>query len=199
MTDLEDRLRAVLNEESTAAPDAHGIASGARRRRRVRRNTRLATVALGLVVALPVGFAVLAKTTHIPTDDVASDATTGSSMRTERAEPQVLHAGSTSVVVGASDSNNIAGVIAGVGLVGKVAITDGGCLGTDGRLVIWPPGTTVRSENPLRIQVPGLGDLAVGDRFYGGGHIFEQGRRPNDVSIPAQCRTNEMMQFWPDR
>lgn len=195
MTDLEDRLRAVLTEESTAAPDAHGLASGARRRRRVRRSTRLATAALVLVVALPVGFAVLSRTTHISSDDVASDATTGSSVRTNRGEPQVLHAGSTLVVIGASDGNNIAGV----GLFGKVAITDGGCLGTDGRLVIWPPDTTVRSENPLRIHVPGLGDLEVGDRFDGGGLIFDQGRRPNDVSIPAQCRTNEMLQFWPNR
>jgi hypothetical protein len=55
MSDLETRLRDTLAERAGAAPDAGGLALGARRRLRRRRTTRALVAAAVVAAAVPVG------------------------------------------------------------------------------------------------------------------------------------------------
>ena len=75
MNDFETRLTEALNGGAEQAPDADGLAAGARRRSRTRRRTRVA-VGIGVVVAalvVPVG--VLALGGDDTPDRVATDTT----------------------------------------------------------------------------------------------------------------------------
>ena len=55
MSDIEARLRDTLVERSTSAPDATGLADGARRRLRRRRTTRTVASAAVVAAAVPLG------------------------------------------------------------------------------------------------------------------------------------------------
>ena len=55
MSDLETRLRDTLSERAAAAPDAIGLAAGARRRLRRRRTTWAVATAAVVAAAIPVG------------------------------------------------------------------------------------------------------------------------------------------------
>jgi hypothetical protein len=59
-TDLEDRLTTALREGSLGAPDAIGLAAGARGRARQRRRTRVAGAAAAVALAIAVPVAVVA-------------------------------------------------------------------------------------------------------------------------------------------
>jgi hypothetical protein len=66
------------------------------------------------------------------------------------------------------------------------------------RRVIWPQGTRIASDDPMTIDVPGLGTLTIGDQVAGGG--VEYGNRlPEGIdAIPSGCPTDEMVAFYPD-
>ncbi|HEV2798432.1 MAG TPA: hypothetical protein VGV65_12505 [Nocardioides sp.] len=60
MSDLEARLRDTLSERAAAAPDATGLAAGARRRLRRRRTTWAVAVTAVVAAAVPLGLSRLA-------------------------------------------------------------------------------------------------------------------------------------------
>ena len=60
MSDLETRLRDTLSERAGAAPDALGLATGARRRLRRRRTTWAVAAAAVVAAGVPVGLSQLA-------------------------------------------------------------------------------------------------------------------------------------------
>jgi hypothetical protein len=83
-----------------------------------------------------------------------------------RGEGSVLTSGGAHVIVG--PELDPSAPVAGVGLGGVVRMI-GTCLGFGENPVIWPYGTTIVSDSPLTIAVPGLGHVSVGDGVGGGG------------------------------
>ena len=75
-------------------------------------------------------------------------------------------------------------------LQGELAVV-GGCLGVFDTVVVWPEGTKVLGGDPLRIEVPELGTLGVGDEVsLGGGIVEPPGGSPVEVAgvtIPSDC------------
>jgi hypothetical protein len=78
---------------------------------------------------------------------------------------------------------------------GRLEVVDG-CLGTDGVVVVWPPRTRVVREQPLTIEVPGAGVVALGEQVALGGGFVQEGdddtrrRQPLEaggVTVPAAC------------
>ncbi len=107
---------------------------------------------------------------------------------------KVLSNGDARILVGSDDGNNMAGI----GFGGRVSMV-GGCLGLDDSVVIWPPGTRVVSGDPLTIDVPGLGSVAVGDSIGGGGLDYEGREPPNGLQIPPSCEGQSLVSFFPNR
>lgn len=112
------------------------------------------------------------------------------------AKGAVVRRGDVVVLVGAEgDGDNIAGIRFG----GQVSLV-GACVGIDQVTVIWPHGTEILDEDPVRIEVPGLGQVKVGDRVDGGGDILADDHRPTGIDeIPSDCSTSEeIIAFFPD-
>ncbi|OMQ14576.1 hypothetical protein A7K94_0215660 [Modestobacter sp. VKM Ac-2676] len=68
----------------------------------------------------------------------------------------------------------------------------GNCLGADGTVVIWPHGTEVVTEDPLVVDVPEIGRVALGDVVeLTGGFVFEPSSGPAgadpDPRVPPEC------------
>jgi hypothetical protein len=72
----------------------------------------------------------------------------------------------------------------------------GGCLGASGSVIVWPHGTKVVDEEPLRIEVPGYGTFGLDDQVQvGGGYVLEHSSgevKPGPyevagVTVPADC------------
>lgn len=83
MSDVEARLRAVLLERADDAPDAIGLAHGARQRLRRRRTTRAVLAAAVLAAAVPLGLGQLSPRSGGQTDgrpDAADEPTATSEM-----------------------------------------------------------------------------------------------------------------------
>ena len=120
---------------------------------------------------------------------------------------RVLRSGSTFVLVGASDE---ARKLPHSTITGRVSIV-GDCLGINGAAVdaatvIWPHGTKITADNPLTIEVPGLGNLRVGDGVDGSGDQFVNHRPgqehldylPKGIDrVPTGCRANQVIAFYP--
>ncbi len=79
----------------------------------------------------------------------------------------------------------------------------GGCLGTDGVVVIWPHRTRVVREQPLTIEVPDAGVVSLGEQVVlGGGFVLEHepggpSSSPGPVevggvSVPAECASHDV-------
>ena len=83
-----------------------------------------------------------------------------------------------------------------VGFDGPVSLA-GKCLGIDGTTVLWPHGTEVVSDNPLTVQVPGLGKVRVGDRLMGGALEVHDADLPSGMAIPSGCPTSPLVAFYP--
>ncbi|MBT9254300.1 hypothetical protein KMZ32_01155 [Phycicoccus sp. MAQZ13P-2] len=73
-------------------------------------------------------------------------------------------------------------------------LTDvGGCLGVDETVVVWPAGTSVTTDGPATVHVPGRPSAALGDPMeVGGGVALEPGEERTDhrvagVVVPAAC------------
>jgi hypothetical protein len=82
-------------------------------------------------------------------------------------------------------------------LEGTLAVVDG-CLGiTDGTtyadtVVVWPHGTEVTSDDPTTIDLPGTGEVAIGDEVsVGGGVDRDNAGRVGGLTVPSYCDTGE--------
>jgi len=107
----------------------------------------------------------------------------------------VIHSGDVVVLVGAEgDGNNMAGV----GFSGKVSMV-GSCLGISDTTVFWPHGTKVVDENPLTIEVPGLGRVTVGNQLTGGADVYVDHLPKGIDAIPSECPTTEVAAFYPGK
>lgn len=109
------------------------------------------------------------------------------------AEAKILEGDGVQVLVGADDGSNMAGV----GLGGTVSVV-GDCLGMEERVVIWPPGTEIKQDAPLIIDVPGMGDVKVGDHIEGGGKSYEPSQVPDGVELPDGCLSERVFSFFPN-
>jgi len=119
----------------------------------------------------------------------------------------VLRSGSTLVLVGASGASR---TLPHSTITGRVSVL-GGCLGingsaVDGATVIWPHGTKITADDPLTIDVPGLGSVRVGDRIDGSGDQLVNHRPgqkyvddlPKGIDrVPTGCRRNQVIAFYP--
>lgn len=71
-------------------------------------------------------------------------------------------------------------------LEGTLAVVDG-CWGiTDAityrdTVVVWPHGTEVTSDDPTTIDIPGVGEIAVGDE------VWVDGGRAQQVRLDRPC------------
>lgn len=77
----------------------------------------------------------------------------------------------------------------------------GGCLGTDGYVIVWPHGTEVVQENPLTIRIPDTGQFALGDTVQvGGGFVLEHSSQTvapgpfevAGVAVPTECAAHDI-------
>lgn len=109
-------------------------------------------------------------------------------------EGEVLRHGDSIVLVGAEgDGDNVAGI----GYGGTVAMV-GRCLGLNDATVIWPHGTKVVSDDPLTVDVPGLGRLRIGDEVGGGADVYGDHLPEGIDAIPSGCPTEEVVAFYPE-
>ncbi len=110
---------------------------------------------------------------------------------------RVLTAGDVTVVVSARTGAGMDALGAG-----RLSVV-GGCLGLDDFVVVWPHGTDVVEEDPLRVDVPGAGTVGLGDRVeVGGGFVVEhpeggpEGEAgPVEVGgaeVPAECARHDV-------
>ena len=108
---------------------------------------------------------------------------------------QVVTAGDVTVLVAAPGLDGM-DALGG----GRLEVV-GGCLGASGSVVVWPPGTEVVSEEPLRIDVPDVGTVGVGDEVQvGGGYVLEHSSdeveagpfETGGLTVPADCARHDV-------
>ena len=108
---------------------------------------------------------------------------------------QVISAGDVTVLV---SERADAGMDA---LGGGTLEVVGGCLGASGSVIVWPNGTEVVQDNPLTIDIPDYGTVALGDEVQvGGGYVLEHSSdnvEPGDysvggVTVPAECARHDI-------
>ena len=112
------------------------------------------------------------------------------------ADGAIIRSGDAFVLVGAEgdgDGDNRAGV----GFGGTVALV-GNCLGINDATVVWPYGTKVIDEDPLTVEVPGLGQVGVGGQLSGGAEVYEDHLPEGIDDIPSGCPTALVVVFYPD-
>ena len=107
-------------------------------------------------------------------------------------EAAVVRSGDSFVLIapkGADDN------IAGVALGGEVQLV-GNCLGLGPNTILWPHGTEVVDDDPLTVQVPGYGRVALGDHIAGGGEDY--GTLPTGIDkLPTGCSAEQLSLFVP--
>lgn len=110
---------------------------------------------------------------------------------------RVLTAGEVTVLVAARADAGMDALASG-----RVAVV-GGCLGLEDFVVVWPHGTDVVEEDPMRVEVPGVGDVGLGDRVeLAGGFVVEhpggtpaQEPSPSEVGgveVPLRCARHDV-------
>jgi len=108
---------------------------------------------------------------------------------------QVISAGDVTVLV---SERAEAGMDA---LGGGTLEVVGGCLGASGSVIVWPHGTEVVQDDPLTIDIPDYGTVALGDEVQvGGGYVLEHSSdqvEPGDysvggVTVPAECARHDI-------
>ncbi|MCZ2859627.1 hypothetical protein [Blastococcus sp. VKM Ac-2987] len=108
---------------------------------------------------------------------------------------EVVSAGEVTVLV---SEQSEAGMDA---LGGGRLVVVGGCLGAGGYVIVWPSGTEVVHEDPVTIDVPGLGTYGLGDEVeVAGGFVLEHSSQevepgPFDVAgvtVPAGCAEHDV-------
>lgn len=85
----------------------------------------------------------------------------------------------------------------------------GDCLGASGEVYVFPDGTDVVDEDPLTIDIPGVGEVALGEEFeIGGGWVLEHSddRSPSGgsfdvagVTVPATCAEHDVFLSSPEQ
>jgi hypothetical protein len=118
----------------------------------------------------------------------------------------VLVAGCGGRVVTAGDVTVLVSARTGAGMealgAGPLSVA-GGCLGMGDFVVVWPAGTEVVEEDPLLLEVPGVGRVGLGDPVQvGGGFVVEhsdrdEAREPGPlevggVTVPASCARRDV-------
>jgi hypothetical protein len=103
---------------------------------------------------------------------------------------QATTAGNVSVLVSEPTSTGMLSLMSGrLEVVGE-------CLGANGSVIVWPPGTDVVKQDPLTIDIPDKGTFTIGDEVQVGGGLVlqrsgddvERGRlEVAGVSVPAEC------------
>lgn len=82
----------------------------------------------------------------------------------------------------------------------------GGCLGAEGFVFIWPPGTKVVEEEPLTIDVPDTGVFAIGEEIrIAGGFVLEHSEDEIEpgpiefagITVPAECAKHDIFLATP--
>jgi len=108
---------------------------------------------------------------------------------------QVLSAGDVTVLVSRDLDHGM-----GAQLAGRLEVV-GGCLGVNESAVIWPHGTEVVNEDPLRIEIPTAGTFGLGDELLiGGGYVLEHTSTQMEpgpfeeggVTVPADCAAHDI-------
>ena len=108
---------------------------------------------------------------------------------------QVIASGHTTVLVSESAGDGMEAL--GGGQVEVV----GGCLGASGNVIVWPHGTEVVNDNPLTIDIPKYGVVAVGDDVQvAGGFVLEHKSgqvepgpyQAGGVTVPANCAKHDI-------
>ena len=76
------------------------------------------------------------------------------------------------------------------GISGVLAVTAEGCFGLrhtgDAQLVVFPIGTVVTADG-RGLDIPGLGDVILGDWIEWGGGVFDFSRDYPSIELPEQC------------
>ncbi|MFW6772931.1 hypothetical protein ACOACO_01510 [Nocardioides sp. CPCC 205120] len=101
--------------------------------------------------------------------------------------PRTLDGGDgTTVVVGAR-------VFGGSDALASGPLTVvGGCLGIGHQVVVWPHGTEVVGTDPLVVDVPGVGELSLGDDVAVGGGTVHGYR-----AVPRRCAASPLFRAAP--
>jgi hypothetical protein len=114
-------------------------------------------------------------------------------------DTRVLHPGDVFVLM---ETEEYTGMVAGVGIAGRLGLVGGHCVGfagggSRGVLIVFPPGTTVHGTGDDLVIDTGEVELRLGDRFDGGSRrsdpapLSEYGDL--DQQVPKQCRGMEAM------
>ncbi len=118
----------------------------------------------------------------------------------------LLAAGCGGRVVAAGDVTVLVSARTGAGMdalgAGPLAVV-AGCLGLGDYVVVWPHGTEVVEEEPLVVDVPGVGRVGLGDRVQvGGGFVVEHSDRGagrdagspevGGVTVPSSCARHDV-------
>lgn len=130
-----------------------------------------------------------------------------------RARAAAAAAGALAVLAGCGGQVDTAGDVtvlvsartgAGMDALGSGPLSVvGGCLGLGGFVVVWPPGTDVVDEDPLRLEVPDLGTVGLGDPVrVAGGFVVQHAegdevREPGPVevggvTVPEPCAAHDV-------
>lgn len=104
---------------------------------------------------------------------------------------QVIDAGDATVLVSERTDDGMDAL-----LEGTLVVVDG-CLGikdADYRdtVVVWPHGTKVTNDDPSTIDLPGVGEVALGDEVSVGGGVVRSGTSVGGATIPAYCDDGEI-------
>jgi hypothetical protein len=112
----------------------------------------------------------------------------------DRAPGHLLQGDSGKVLVNAEPNG---GPMAGVGYGGRVELV-GDCLGIGGNTIIWPHGTEIVSDGPLVVDVPGVGQVTIGDQVTGGAVHYGDYYLPDGIdAIPSGCPT-DVFAYYPE-
>ncbi|MQW76374.1 hypothetical protein GHK92_10840 [Nocardioides sp. dk4132] len=107
------------------------------------------------------------------------------------AASEVVSAGDVEVLV----AEPLGGVMDAL-LTGRLVVVDG-CLGVEGEeagdrmVVIWPHGTEVIDAAGPAIDVPGEGEIGIGDAVHVGGGAVDDGSGAG-IEVPQPCRDSPL-------
>lgn len=114
---------------------------------------------------------------------------------------EVVEAGGAKVLIAGSQSGG------SDALGGGTLEVVGGCLGADGSVYVFPEGTEVVDEGPLTIDIPGAGEVSLGEDFeVGGGWEVEHSSDDMEpgaievggVTVPAECAEHDIFLSAPE-
>lgn len=99
-------------------------------------------------------------------------------------EPTTLRDGGVTVLLNDSERGGQEAA-----LDGEVTV-ENGCAGVDGRVIVWPSGTSIEGTAPFVLDVPGQGQVVVGEAVsLGGGSVAVDTAKPvvDGLIVPDEC------------